>query len=44
MAVSTNPLFFITECSKELMNEIADEKYSLDSCKYPESVVKYSYA
>ena len=31
MAVSTNPLLFITECSKELTNEIADEKYSLDS-------------
>ena len=40
MAVSTNPLLFITECSKELTNEIADEKYSLDSCKYHDGACK----
>ena len=36
MAVSTNPLLFITECSKQLTDEIAEENYGLDSCKYDE--------
>ncbi|XP_028395839.1 uncharacterized protein LOC114519857 [Dendronephthya gigantea] len=31
MAVSTNPLLFITECSRELTKKIAGESYSLDS-------------
>lgn len=31
MAVSTNPLLFITECSKQLTDEIVEENYGLDS-------------